>query len=244
MKSVLVTGASGSIGRATAIRLARSGYRVAVHYSSSEEPARTAVEYIHSKDGSAETFQADLSSPDECARLVKEVTAQFGPLYGLVNNAGITRDALVMRMRQDDWDDVINMNLTSAFHLTKAALRSMVREEDGRIVNISSVVALTGNPGQANYVAAKAGLIGFTKTLAKEYGSRGITANAITPGFIESAMTERLPRDIQQEYLESIPAARFGGADEVAAAVAFFMAPESSYITGQTLGVDGGLAPY
>src|SRR5699024_751495 len=193
--------------------------------------------------GTAEAFQADLSSADGCTQLVKDVTAAFGPLYGLVNNAGITRDALVLRMRQADWDDVINMNLSSAFHLTKAALRGMVREEDGRIVNISSVVAISGNPGQANYVAAKAGLIGFTRTLAKEYGSRGITANAVTPGFIESAMTEKLPRDIQEEYLQNIPAARFGGAEEVAAAVAFFLSPDAAYINGQTLGVDGGLNP-
>ena len=242
MKTALVTGSSRGLGRAMALRLGQDGFKVAVHYVNSEAPAQEVADQIVSAGGQAQVFKADVADADACASLIKEVSKSFGSLDVLVNNAGITRDTLALRMKQADWDDVLNTNLSSAFHLSKAALRGMVRAENGRIINISSVVGLIGNVGQANYVAAKAGLIGLTRALALEYSGRGITINAVAPGFIESDMTAGLDEELRADYLARIPARRFGAAAEVAAAVAFLAGDDAAYITGQTISVDGGMA--
>jgi len=241
MRSALVTGSSRGLGRAIALRLAADGFRIAVHYVNSEQPAQVVADEIRAAGGTAEVFRADVADTAACTELVKEVTKSFGSLEVLVNNAGIARDTLALRMKEADWDAVLDTNLSSAFHLSKAALRGMVRAEAGRIINISSVVALMGNVGQANYVAAKAGLIGLTKALAQEYAGRGITVNAVAPGFIESDMTDALDPELKEQYLARIPARRFGQASEVAALVGFLASDDSAYINGQTIAIDGGM---
>lgn len=240
-RAALVTGSSRGLGRAIALELGRRGYRVAVHYVHGEAPARETAEAIRAVGGEAEAFAADVADPGACQQLVKDVTAAFGSLEVLVNNAGITRDTLALRMKPEDWQSVIDTNLSAAFHLSKAALRGMLRGNAGRIVNISSIVGIRGNVGQANYVAAKAGLIGLTKALAREYGGRGVTVNAVAPGFIESDMTDRLPEELKRAYLAEIPAGRFGRPEDVAAVVAFLISEEAGYVNGQTLPVDGGM---
>jgi 3-oxoacyl-[acyl-carrier protein] reductase len=240
-RRALVTGSSRGLGRAIALELGRRGYRVAVHYVRSEAPAREVAAAIRSAGGEAEAFGADVADPAACQQLVKDVTAALGGLDVLVNNAGITHDTLALRMKVDDWQSVLDTNLSAAFHLSKAALRGMLRGEAGRIINISSIVGIRGNVGQANYVAAKAGLIGLTKALAREYGARDVTVNAVAPGFIESDMTDALPEELRQAYLNEIPAGRFGRPEDVAAAVAFLASEEAGYINGQTLLVDGGM---
>lgn len=237
----LVTGSSRGLGRAVAMALADKGHPVAVHYLSSAEPARAVADAIVAAGGRAETFGADVSDPEACQRLLKEVTDAFGSLDVLVNNAGITRDGLALRMKTEDWQSVLDTNLSSAFYLSKVALRGMLRAGYGRIVNITSVVAIRGSVGQANYIAAKAGLIGLTKALAREYGARGVTVNAVAPGFIESGMTDELTQELRSAYLEQIPAGRFGRPEDVAAVVAFFAGAEAAYVNGQTLAVDGGM---
>lgn len=240
-KSALVTGASRGIGREIALQLAQAGAKVAVNYSGSEAKAKEVVDQIKANGGEAFAIQADVSNAESVDAMVKEVIAQFGSLDILVNNAGITRDNLLMRMKEDEWDAVINTNLKGVFICTKAVTRQMMKQRKGRIINIASIVGVCGNPGQANYTAAKAGVIGLTKTTAKELSSRNITVNAVAPGFISTDMTDELTEEVREAMLKQIPLARFGNAADVANVVRFLASDESSYITGQTIHVDGGM---
>jgi len=237
----LVTGSSRGLGRATALELARQGHAVAVHYVRGAEAADAVVAEIRAVGGRAEAFGADVADPEACTDLIKRVQESLGGLDVLVNNAGVTRDTLALRMKREDWDAVLDTNLSSAFHLAKAALRGMLRTGWGRVVNVSSVVAIMGNVGQANYITAKAGLLGLTKALASEYAGKGVTVNAVAPGFIESDMTEGLSDEVRAGYLARIPAGRFGRPEEVAAAIAFLASDAAGYVNGQTLTIDGGM---
>lgn len=237
----LVTGASRGIGRAIALELARNGYDVAINYNRSKESAESLREEIKSLGVNAEIFQADVSVQEGAARLFSEIKSSMGSVSVLVNNAGITRDNLLMRMKPEDWLAVINSNLNSAFYCTREAIRDMAKAKYGRIINIASVVGLTGNAGQSNYAASKAGIIGFTKSVAREYASRGITANAVAPGFIETAMTDVLKPEVKENILKSIPVGAIGRPEDVAKAVMFFADEHNGYITGQVLAVDGGM---
>ncbi|MDK1009615.1 MAG: 3-oxoacyl-[acyl-carrier-protein] reductase [Actinomycetota bacterium] len=238
----LVTGAARGIGREIALKLARDGFAVAVNYASSEAKAEKVVAQIETAGGRAVALQADVSDPDAVISLFSTVTDELGPVHVLVNNAGITDDGLVLRMSADQWDSVLNTNLRSVFLCTKAALRSMVRARSGRIINISSVSGISGNPGQGNYSAAKAGIIGFTKSVAKEVGSRGITVNAVAPGFIKTDMTETLGAAVIDGVEQQIALGRMGLPKEVASMVGYLASSDASYITGQVIVVDGGLA--
>lgn len=237
----LVTGAARGIGRAVALELARNGFDVAVNFNRSAEAAEALVKEIEALDVRTGAFQADVSDREQAEALFKKVREALGPVEVLVNNAGITRDTLLMRMKPEDWDAVLSANLNSAFYCTKEAIRDMAKARWGRIVTISSVVGLTGNAGQANYAASKAGLIGFTRSVAREYAARGITANAVAPGFIDTSMTEGLKEDVKAAISAQIPAGHIGAPEDVARAVAFFAREESAYITGQVLAVDGGM---
>ena len=243
-KIALVTGSSRGLGRAMALSLAQAGFGVAVHYGRNQAEAEKVAGDIRALGVPVQVFGADLSVPANAGTLVESVIKDMGRLDVLVNNAGITRDTLAIRMKDEDWAAVLDTNLTSAFTASRAAIKHMMRARTGRIINVSSVVALMGNPGQANYVASKAGLIGLTKALAKEYGGRGITVNAIAPGFIESDMTAALGEDVQKAYVSSIPLGRLGQPEEVAALVTFLASDAAGYITGQAIGVDGGLYPH
>lgn len=240
-KAALVTGASRGIGREIALELARQGANVAINYAGSEAKANEVAEEIRAMGRKAFAIQGDVSDTDAVAAMVKETIGQFGSLDILVNNAGITRDNLLMRMKDNEWDDVININLKGVFLCTKAATRQMMKQRSGRIINIASIVGVMGNPGQANYVAAKAGVIGLTKTAAKELSSRNITVNAIAPGFITTDMTDKLTEDVKAEMLKVIPLARFGEPRDIAKAVIFLASDDASYMTGQTLHIDGGM---
>ncbi len=238
----LVTGSSRGLGRATALELAARGHVVAVHYVRSEAPAAEVVAEIEAAGGRAAAFGADVADAAACTRLLDEVQERLGRIEVLVNNAGITRDTLAMRMKDDDWQAVLDTNLSGAFRLARGVLRGMLKARWGRIVNVASVVALVGNAGQANYVASKAGLIGLTKSLAREVSGRGVTVNAVAPGFIASDMTEGLAAELRERYLGQIPAGRFGAPEDVARAVAFLASDDAAYVTGQTLAVDGGMS--
>lgn len=239
-KIALVTGASQGIGRACALALAQAGARVGLAARNETKLKEVAAEIV-AAGGSAETFVLDISQEESIKSVAKEAIERLGGLHILVNNAGITRDTLVLRMKRNDWDEVLNTNLTGTFLLTQAVLSPMMKARWGRIINISSVVGETGQAGQANYAASKAGMIGLTKSLARELASRGITANAVAPGYIETAMTAVLDEKQRSAMLTQVPAGRAGTDEEIAAAVRFLASPEAAYITGHTLDVNGGM---
>lgn len=240
-KTALVTGASRGIGRAIALALAAKGFAVALNYAGSHDAAEAVKKEIEAAGGKAFTVQGDVSKSEDVDRVFKAVKDEFGGLDVLVNNAGINRDALLIRMKESNWDDVIATDLKSDFLTTKAAAAMMMRKRNGSIINISSVVGIMGNIGQANYAAAKAGVIGLTKACAKEMAARNIRVNAVAPGFIETAMTDGIPEKIREGMISSIPMGRMGQPEDVAKAVCFLASDDSSYITGQVLVVDGGL---
>jgi len=239
-KRAVVTGAGQGIGRAIARRLASDGATVAV-LDVDEARASAVVAEIEGAGGRAKAWRLDVGDPEAAANVMKEIAGDFGGLDILVNNAGIARDNLIIRMSPEDWDLVLRVNLTGVFNCTRAAVRTMMTQRYGRIVNVSSVIGLVGNVGQASYAASKAGIIAFTKTVAKEFASRGITANAIAPGFIETPMTEALPEKVRQDFMARILLGRFGKVEEVANLVAFLVSDEADYLTGQTINIDGGM---
>ncbi|GIO30043.1 MULTISPECIES: 3-oxoacyl-[acyl-carrier-protein] reductase [Paenibacillus] len=240
-QAALVTGASRGIGRSIALALAEAGANVAVNYSGSEAAAQAVVEEIKRLGVEAFAIQANVGQSDQAETLIKEVTNVFGRIDILVNNAGITRDNLIMRMKEEEFDQVIETNLKGVFNCLKSASRPMMKQRYGRIINISSVVGVLGNAGQANYVAAKAGVIGLTKSSARELASRGITVNCVAPGFIDTDMTRELSDELRDKMIQDIPLARLGQPEEIAKVVVFLASEGASYMTGQTLHVDGGM---
>ena len=240
-KTALVTGAGKGIGRAIAFALAKMGVLVIVNYRGSKEQAEETVQKIREMGQEAEVYPCDVSDFQAVETMMKTIVSKYGRLDILVNNAGITKDGLILKMSEEDFDKVVDTNLKGTFHTIRHASRQMIRQRSGRIINISSVSGVMGNPGQANYAAAKAGIIGLTKTMAKELGSSGITVNAIAPGFIETDMTAVLSESVQQNIQAQIPLGHFGKPEDVAAAAAFLASEEAGYITGQVLCVDGGM---
>ncbi|HWS80768.1 MAG TPA: 3-oxoacyl-[acyl-carrier-protein] reductase [Rubrobacter sp.] len=237
----VVTGGGRGIGRAVAVRLAREGANVAISYRSNDVAAEEVAEEVRAAGAKCEIFKGDVASPEDVDALFKGVGEAFGPVEILVNNAGLTRDNLMMRMKESEFDEVLTTNLKGTYLCTRAALRPMIRARWGRIVNVSSVVGLVGNAGQANYAASKAGIIGFTKSVAREVAQRGITANVVAPGYVETELTRSLSEEIKDQIRDQVPAGRFAEAEEVAEVVAFLAGEGAGYITGQTVAVDGGM---
>lgn len=240
-KAAIVTGASRGIGREIALLLGKEGARVAVNYSGSREKAEEVVSLIQQAGGEAFAIQANVSDAESVKNMIDDTLKTFGSIDILVNNAGITKDNLLMRMKEDEWDDVININMKGVFLCTKGVTRQMMKQRAGKIVNVASIVGVSGNPGQANYVAAKAGVIGFTKTAAKELASRNINVNAVAPGFITTDMTEVLADEVKEQMLSVIPLGKLGSPEDVARSVLFLLSDDAAYITGQTIHVDGGM---
>lgn len=244
MTTALVTGASRGIGRAIALQLAEDGMDIIVNYAGSKDKADEVVSLIEQMGRRAVAIQANVSVKDEVVQMIKTIVDEFGTIDVIVNNAGITRDNLMMRMKPEEWQDVIDTNLTGVFNVVQAVTRQLLKQRQGTIINISSIVGSIGNAGQANYVAAKAGVEGLTKTFARELASRGITVNAIAPGFIVSDMTDQLNEDIQNKMKEQIPLGTFGDVKDIAYAASFLASDKAKYITGQTLHVNGGMVMY
>ena len=237
----LVTGGGRGLGRAIAVRLAGEGAKVAISYRSNDAAAGEAAELVRKAGVGCETFKGDVSSLEDVEALMQDVGEAFGPVEILVNNAGTTRDNILLRMKDAEFEEVLATNLKGTYLCTRAVLRGMVRARWGRIVNISSVVGLLGNAGQANYAASKAGMIGFTKSVAREVAGRGITANAVAPGYVETELTGALPENVKEQILGQVPVGRFGEPEEIAEVVAFLAGDRAAYVTGQTIAVDGGM---
>ena len=236
-----ITGATRGIGKQIAITLAKEGYNVAINYRKENEELKETKEQIESNNVECLAVQGDVSNFEDTEKMVKQIIEKYGKIDVLVNNAGITKDMLLMRMKKEDFENVIDVNLVGTFNITKNVIPYMMKQKSGRIINISSVVGISGNAGQTNYSASKAGIIGFTKSLAKEVGSRNILVNAVAPGFIETQMTENLKEEMKQEISKTIPLKRMGKAEDVANVVKFLASPDSSYITGQVINIDGGM---
>lgn len=240
-KVALITGATRGIGRQIAITLAKEGYHIALNYRKENEELENTKKEIEENKVECLAVKGDVSSFEDCEEIVKQVIEKFGQIDVLVNNAGITKDMLLMRMKKEDFEQVLDVNLVGTFNVTKNVISHMLKARSGRIINISSVVGISGNAGQTNYSASKAGIIGFTKSLAKEVASRGVLVNAVAPGFIETSMTEVLKEEIKEEIAKGIPLKRMGTAEDVANVVKFLCSEDSSYITGQVVHVDGGM---
>ena len=240
-KVALITGSSSGIGAAIAKEIAAGGAAVAIHYRGNADGANAVASEIRSNGGKCELFQADVSNTEQAAELIKKVQETFGSLDILINNAGTTRDTLLLSMKEEEWDAVISTNLKSVYAVSKAALRGMIKKRWGRIINITSVVGITGQAGQSNYAASKAGIIGFTKSLAREVASRNITVNAVAPGFVPTALTDVLNEEQRAKIVSETPIGRMGTPEEIAWAVGFLASERSGFITGQVLTVDGGL---
>ena len=241
-KVAFVTGGTRGIGKQIAINLAKAGYDIAINYRNENEALKETKIEIEKQNVNCFPVKGDVSVFEDCEKMVKDIINQFGKIDVLVNNAGITRDMLILRMKEKDFSDVINVNLIGTFNVTKNVVPYMAKKRNGRIINISSVVGISGNAGQTNYSSSKAGIIGFTKSLAKELGSRNILVNAVAPGFIQTAMTDVLSDDIKEQMKSQIPLGAFGSVQDIANAVVFLASDEAKYITGQTLHVDGGMA--